>query len=50
VWGLEATSDGGLSLPEGAAADNPLLAVMLARLKEGCRLLEHAGEQTNPGL
>ena len=44
VWGVEATPDGSLVLPEDAAAYNPLLAVMLARLKEGCRLLEHAGE------
>ena len=46
VWGLEATPDGGLALPEEAATDNPLLEVMLARLKEGCRLLEHAGKHT----
>ena len=46
VWGLEATSDGGLALPDESAAENPLLAVMLARLKEGCRLLAHVGEQS----
>ncbi len=50
VWGLEATPAGTLALQEDAAADNPLLAVMLARLKEGCRLLEHAGEHANPGV
>ena len=50
VWGLEATPDGTLALPEDVAADNPLLAVTLARFKEGCRLLEHAGEHADPGL
>ena len=50
VWGLEATLDGTLALPADAAADNPLLAVMLARLKEGCRLLEHAGEHATMGM
>ena len=45
VWGLEATPDDSLALPEESAAENPLLAVMLARLKEGCRLLAHAGER-----
>ena len=44
VWGLEATPDGGLAMPENSAAENPLLAVMLARLKEGCRLLTDVGE------
>ena len=48
VWGLESTLDGGLALPAEAAAENPLLAVMLARFIEGCRLLDHAGEHANP--
>ena len=36
VWGLEATPDGGLALPAESAAEHPLLAVMLARLKALC--------------
>ena len=45
MWGLEATPDGGLAYARGRRpAENPLLAVMLARLKEGCRLLTDVGE------
>lgn len=38
--------NGNLVLPEKTTADNPLLAVMWARLQEGCRLLFASGTIT----
>ena len=45
VWGIRKTT-GGLELPEQAALDNPLLAVMWARFQESCRLFHASGDPT----
>ena len=45
VWGIRKTT-GGLELPEQAAVDNPLLAVMWARFQESCRLFHASGDPT----
>ena len=42
VWGIRKAA-GGLELPEQAALDNPLLAVMWARFQEACRLFHASG-------
>lgn len=42
LWGVR-KERGALVLPEQAAADNPLLAVMWARLQESCRLFYASG-------
>ena len=42
VWGVR-KDQGALVLPEQAAADNPLLAVMWARFQESCRLSYASG-------
>lgn len=44
TWGLTEGTDGSLGLEPEAAVANPLLAVMLARLQEGCRLMWASGE------
>ena len=46
TWGLVQGAEGGLDLAPEAALSNPLLAVMLARLQEGCRLMYASGECT----
>ena len=43
TWGLVEGTDGDLILSLEAAKGNPLLAVMLARLQEGCRLMWASG-------
>ena len=45
VWGIRKAA-GGLELPEHAAQENPLLAVLWARFQESCRLLHASGEPT----
>lgn len=42
VWGVR-KDQGALVLPEQAAADNPLLAIMWARFQESCRLSYASG-------
>lgn len=42
VWGIRKGA-GGLELPEQAAQDNPLLAVLWARFQESCRLFHASG-------
>lgn len=44
TWGLTEGADGSLGLTAEAAVSNPLLAVMLARLQEGSRLMFASGE------
>ncbi len=43
VWGVR-KEQGTLVLPEQAAAENPLLAVMWARFQESCRLFYASGD------
>ncbi len=45
VWGIRKTTEG-LELPEQAALDNLLLAVMWARFQESCRLFRASGDHT----
>ena len=46
VWGIR-KNGGTLELPEQAALDNPLLAVMWARFQESCRLFYASGTFPN---
>lgn len=43
VWGIRKGKDGALVLPPDIAKANPLLAVMWARFREGCLLLNTTG-------
>jgi len=43
VWGIRKGEEG-LELPEQAALENPLLAVMWARFQESCRLYYTSGD------